>query len=285
MSATGRGTGSSRPPRRWRGRCSGPWPACLTSRSPAVLRHQQHLLRDRRRRPAGAPSRTGPSAARRRRRQAGQPHRRRRRRAGPGGGVPDLGKRKDHRDDLPQIVVGMAVTRSGIPVRVWSWLNAVAFRDHFSMTGVASGGLAPGLSSLVWVIEELVPDGLWERIAPLLPPPKPRRRRYPGRRPINDRAAVAGIVFVLKTGITWNQLPTSLVGCSGVTCWRRFAGLDRSRRLARPARTAAGPAAGARRAGPEPLRGRRLARPSAQKMTCGGTPSAQRTVGASAVGA
>jgi transposase len=72
------------------------------------------------------------------------------------------------------------------------------------------------------VIEELVPDGLWERIAPLLPPPKPRRYRHPGRRPIDDRAALAGIVFVLKTGINWNQLPTSLVGCSGVTCWRRL---------------------------------------------------------------
>ena len=52
------------------------------------------------------------------------------------------------------------------------------------------------------MIEELVPDGLWERIAPLLPPPKPRRYRHPGRRPIDDRAALAGIVFVLKTGIT-----------------------------------------------------------------------------------
>ena len=82
--------------------------------------------------------------------------------------------------------------------------------------------MAPVLSSLVQVIEELVPDGLWERIAPLLPQPKPRRYRCPGRRPIDDRAALAGIVFVLKTGITWNQLPTALVGCSGVTCWRRL---------------------------------------------------------------
>ena len=31
------------------------------------------------------------------------------------------GKSKDYRDDLPQVVIGMAVTRSGIPVRVWSW--------------------------------------------------------------------------------------------------------------------------------------------------------------------
>jgi transposase len=29
-------------------------------------------------------------------------------------------------------------------------------------------------------------------------------------------------VFVLKTGITWNQLPAGVIGCSGVTCWRRL---------------------------------------------------------------
>jgi hypothetical protein len=36
-------------------------------------------------------------------------------------GFRSYGKSKDHRDDLPQIVVGMAVTRTGIPVRVWCW--------------------------------------------------------------------------------------------------------------------------------------------------------------------
>jgi hypothetical protein len=36
-------------------------------------------------------------------------------------GFRSYGKSKDHRDDLPQIVVGMAVTRQGIPVRVWCW--------------------------------------------------------------------------------------------------------------------------------------------------------------------
>jgi transposase len=46
--------------------------------------------------------------------------------------------------------------------------------------------------------------------------------RHPGRRPIDDRAAFAGIVLVLKTGISWNHLPTALVGCSGATCWRRL---------------------------------------------------------------
>jgi transposase len=90
------------------------------------------------------------------------------------------------------------------------------------MSSAWQPGFAAVLSSLWWVIEDLVPDGLWDRIAPLLPAPKPRRHRYPGRRPIDDRAALAGIVFVLKTGIAWNQLPTAVVGCSGVTCWRRL---------------------------------------------------------------
>jgi hypothetical protein len=48
------------------------------------------------------------------------------------------------------------------------------------------------LRTLEWVIEELVPDGLWERVAALLPPSKPRRYRYPGPSPIDDRAARPG---------------------------------------------------------------------------------------------
>ncbi len=39
----------------------------------------------------------------------------------PTAGFRSYGHSKDHRDDLPQIVVGMAVTRTGIPVRVWCW--------------------------------------------------------------------------------------------------------------------------------------------------------------------
>jgi hypothetical protein len=37
------------------------------------------------------------------------------------GALRTWGKPKDHRDDLPQVVIGMAVTRDGIPVRVWCW--------------------------------------------------------------------------------------------------------------------------------------------------------------------
>jgi transposase len=72
------------------------------------------------------------------------------------------------------------------------------------------------------VVEELVPEDLWLRVEPLLPARAPRRSRYPGRLPVDDRRALAGIVFVLKTGISWRELPRETFGCSGVTCWRRL---------------------------------------------------------------
>jgi transposase len=68
----------------------------------------------------------------------------------------------------------------------------------------------------------LLPDALWERIEPLLPKPKKRRFRYPGRKRIEDRKALIGILFVLKTGVPWEDLPQEM-GCgSGMTCWRRL---------------------------------------------------------------
>lgn len=68
----------------------------------------------------------------------------------------------------------------------------------------------------------IIDDELWALIEPLLPPPKPRRFKYPGRKPVTDRAALTGILFVLKTGIRWRDLPSEM-GCgSGVSCWRRL---------------------------------------------------------------
>lgn len=52
----------------------------------------------------------------------------------------------------------------------------------------------------------LLPDELGVEIQPLLPPPQPRRFRHPGHKPIADRNALTGILFVLKTGIPWEEL-------------------------------------------------------------------------------
>ncbi|WP_422929669.1 IS5 family transposase [Singulisphaera sp. PoT] len=69
----------------------------------------------------------------------------------------------------------------------------------------------------------LLPDALRDRIKPLLPPPpKPKRPDRPGRHRLGDRRAMIGILFVLKTGINWEDLPMEM-GCgSGMTCWRRL---------------------------------------------------------------
>jgi transposase len=66
----------------------------------------------------------------------------------------------------------------------------------------------------------LVFDELWAILEPLLPlePPHPKG----GRPPVPNRAALTGILFVLRSGIPWGMLPAEM-GCgSGVTCWRRL---------------------------------------------------------------
>ena len=68
--------------------------------------------------------------------------------------------------------------------------------------------------------EPLVSDVLWEQIQPLLPPHRPSPKG--GRRPADDRKCLQGIIFVLKTGCQWQQLPKCESWPSGSTCWRRF---------------------------------------------------------------
>ena len=65
-----------------------------------------------------------------------------------------------------------------------------------------------------------VSESLWNTIAPLLPEPKPSPKG--GRPPVPDRACLEGIIFVLKSGMPWQMLPTRLGYGSGSTCWRRF---------------------------------------------------------------
>jgi transposase len=78
--------------------------------------------------------------------------------------------------------------------------------------GIAS--IARGVS----VMKPLVSDALWQRLEPLLPPQPRRRFRFPGRKPLDQRHILTGILFVLKTGIAWDDLPAEL-GCGcGKTC-------------------------------------------------------------------
>jgi transposase len=65
----------------------------------------------------------------------------------------------------------------------------------------------------------LVPDELWAIVEPILPkhPPRPKG----GKPPIPDRVCLTGILFVLKTGIGWEDFPQEM-GCCGMTLWNRL---------------------------------------------------------------
>jgi len=68
---------------------------------------------------------------------------------------------------------------------------------------------------------EILPDELWRVVSPLLPSRKSARRPRLGRPRLDDRRALTGVLYILKTGTSWHHLPLRL-GCgSGRTCWRR----------------------------------------------------------------
>src|SRR5215471_2349088 len=66
----------------------------------------------------------------------------------------------------------------------------------------------------------LLSDELWAVIEPILPKWTPSPKG--GQPRLDDRKALTGILFVLKTGIPWEDLPCAM-GCGcGMTCWRRL---------------------------------------------------------------
>ncbi|MEV3920726.1 transposase [Actinomadura coerulea] len=129
-----------------------------------------------------------------------------------------------------------------------------------------------------------MPDSLWDRIDPLLPGVE-RRRRHPGRKRLDDRKVLCGILFVLHTGIRRELLPQELGLGSGMTCWRRLAewhqaGVwERLHRLRLEELHATGQPAWSRtvidsshvralKGGPEPVRARSTAADRAPSTTC-----------------
>jgi transposase len=69
-------------------------------------------------------------------------------------------------------------------------------------------------------VEKYCPESLWHLVRPLLPA-HPERHQGGGRRRIDDRVAVAAIVYALQTGCAWDALPESF-GISRATAHRRF---------------------------------------------------------------
>jgi transposase len=69
-------------------------------------------------------------------------------------------------------------------------------------------------------VEKYCPDSLWHLAQPLLPE-HTRRHQGGGRRRIDDRSALAAIIYVLQTGCPWAALPSSFP-ISSKTAHRRF---------------------------------------------------------------
>lgn len=65
----------------------------------------------------------------------------------------------------------------------------------------------------------LVDDELWAAVEPLLPRHKPRPKG--GKPPVGDRVCLTGILFVLRTGIAWEDFPCEM-GCCGMTLLNRL---------------------------------------------------------------
>lgn len=74
----------------------------------------------------------------------------------------------------------------------------------------------------------MVSDELWQRSEPLLPPERPRHFRFPGRKPLDRCNLLSGIIFVIKTGISWDDLPAELDGGCGRTCRETLAAWQRA---------------------------------------------------------
>ena len=75
--------------------------------------------------------------------------------------------------------------------------------------------------------DRLLPDQLWQRIQPLLPPP-PSHARGGAPCTVPDRACMAAIIFMARTPTPWALLPVGEFGCGSVTtCWRRLCRVGR----------------------------------------------------------
>lgn len=75
------------------------------------------------------------------------------------------------------------------------------------------------MSRLADMARPLVDDELWAMVEPMLPKHTPTAMG--GRPRASDRRVLTGIVFVLRTGLPWEDLPVEF-GCTGKTCWNRL---------------------------------------------------------------
>lgn len=70
-------------------------------------------------------------------------------------------------------------------------------------------------------VSRILSDEQWAVLQPLFPAPKVRKGKNKGGRPWRgNRECLEGIIWVLRSGARWKDLPPPFP--SGVTCWRRL---------------------------------------------------------------
>lgn len=75
---------------------------------------------------------------------------------------------------------------------------------------------------LALMARQPVSTELWRQLQPLIPAFTPSVKGGARKLTVSDEAALNGLLFVLQTGIPWEDLPQSLGYGSGMTCWRRL---------------------------------------------------------------
>ena len=109
---------------------------------------------------------------------------------------------------------------TGSQIRYWpetaklfaylEWLTRLTYEGLRSSYALRPHGPSP------------VSKELWQQLQPLIPTFVPSSKGDPRKRTVSDEAALNGILFVLQTGISWEDLPQSMGFGSGMTCWRRL---------------------------------------------------------------
>jgi transposase len=102
------------------------------------------------------------------------------------------------------------------------WLARPPHHDtHDNVSGIHPAAYLQAISktsgaSILWPMRTgEITDEQWERLEPFLPP-----RRMRGRPRADDRRTLNGILYVLRTGCRWEDVPPEYG--SSTTCWRRL---------------------------------------------------------------
>jgi transposase len=76
---------------------------------------------------------------------------------------------------------------------------------------------------------QYLPSHVWEMVEPLIPNLRANPKTTIGRKPVPHREALSGILYVLRMGVSWEDLPLELGWGTGMTCWRRVRALQRAK--------------------------------------------------------